>query len=91
MERTRTLSRKNWVKYREDNRERINKKIRDRKHNNPLYSNKSIDILGCSFEHFMKYIEDQFLEGMTWENHGERHLDHKTPVSWLIQKIKYMN
>ncbi len=103
MERTRTLSRKNWVKYREDNRERINKKIRDRKHNDPLYKltfsirssisnsinrmgyskkDKSIDILGCSFEHFMKYIEDQFLEGMTWENHGEWHLDHKTPVSW---------
>jgi hypothetical protein len=30
MERTRTLSRKNWIKYREDNRYRINKKIRDR-------------------------------------------------------------
>jgi len=43
---------------------------------------KSRDILGCSFEYFMKYIEEQFLEGMSWENHGDWHLDHKTPISW---------
>ena len=118
MERTRTMSRKNWIKYREINRDRINEKIRDRKNNNPLYKltfsirnsiynsinrmgyskkDKSIDILGCSFEHFMKYIEDQFLEGMTWENHGEWHLDHKTPVSWaeteeqIYELNKYTN
>jgi hypothetical protein len=43
---------------------------------------KSREILGCSFEDFMKYIEEQFLEGMSWDNHGEWHLDHKIPVSW---------
>jgi len=43
---------------------------------------KTKDILGCSFEYFMIYIEEQFLEGMSWDNHGEWHLDHKTPVSW---------
>jgi hypothetical protein len=118
MERTRTLSRKNWIKYREDNRDRINKKIRDRKYNDPLYKltfsirssihnsinrmgyskkDKSRDILGCSFEYFMKYIEEQFLEGMSWENHGEWHLDHKTPVSWaeteeqIYELNKYTN
>ena len=43
---------------------------------------KSFDILGIEYEEFRIYIEDQFLEGMTWENYGEWHLDHKIPISW---------
>ena len=39
-------------------------------------------ILGCSYEDFKLYIEEMFKDGMTWENHGEWHLDHKTPISW---------
>jgi transposase-like protein len=39
-------------------------------------------ILGCSFEEFKIHIETQFKDGMSWENHGEWHLDHKTPISW---------
>lgn len=39
-------------------------------------------ILGCTTEFFREYLEERFLEGMTWENHGEWHIDHKTPVSW---------
>lgn len=39
--------------------------------------------LGCSIEYFMKYIEQQFSEGMSWENWGRNgwHLDHITPLS----------
>jgi len=43
---------------------------------------KTIDILGCSFDEFKSYIEKQFLEGMSWDNHGDWHLDHKIPISW---------
>jgi hypothetical protein len=39
-------------------------------------------ILGCSFMDFKIYIENQFSEGMSWDNHGKWHLDHKIPVSW---------
>ena len=48
------------------------------------YSKKSKvnNILGCSFDDFKSHIENQFKEGMSWENHGEWHLDHKTPISW---------
>ena len=28
------------------------------------------------------YIENLFQEGMSWEKHGDWHLDHRTPVSW---------
>ncbi len=43
------------------------------------------NILGCDIDFFKKYIEDQFVEGMTWENYGRKgwHVDHKIPVSWF--------
>lgn len=40
---------------------------------------KSIDLLGCSYEDYMKYLENKFLEGMSWNNHGEWHIDHILP------------
>jgi len=43
---------------------------------------KTEKILDCSFEQFKIHIEEQFKEGMSWENYGEWHLDHKRPVSW---------
>lgn len=49
---------------------------------NFLKSKKTQSILGCSFEEFKSYIESQFQEGMSWENQGDWHLDHKTPISW---------
>ncbi len=41
--------------------------------------------MGCDIEFFKKYIEEQFSEGMSWNNwslHGW-HLDHKIPISWF--------
>ena len=32
--------------------------------------------LGCSIPEFKAHIEKQFTEGMSWDNHGEWHLDH---------------
>lgn len=45
-------------------------------------SSKTSNILGCSFEEFKSHIENQFNDDMSWENYGEWHLDHKTPISW---------
>lgn len=38
-------------------------------------------ILGCTYEEFKIHLENQFTDGMTWENQGEWHLDHIYPVS----------
>ena len=35
-----------------------------------------------STDFFKKKIEKKFIEGMSWDNHGEWHIDHITPISY---------
>lgn len=51
-------------------------------------SHRTESILGCTIQEFKEYIENKFTEGMSWENHGEWHLDHKTPVSWAKSEFE---
>lgn len=37
------------------------------------------ELVGFSIEQLRDHIEKQFSVGMTWDNYGEWHLDHKTP------------
>lgn len=43
--------------------------------------NKTIVLLGCSLNQFKAHIESQFLNGMSWQNRGEWHIDHKRPCA----------
>ena len=36
--------------------------------------------LGCTLGELKRYLEEKFEVGMTWENHGEWHIDHKKPL-----------
>lgn len=80
-----------WRKYREkkiaDPQFRVAKNLRDR-----LYSalrrkrglsNTAISLLGCSLSELCKHLESQFQPGMTWDNYGEWHVDHRIPLSWF--------
>ena len=42
---------------------------------------KTQKMLGCSFSDLLKHVELQFTEGMTWDNQGEWHIDHRLPLS----------
>jgi len=45
-------------------------------------SNKTTELLGCSVDFFLKHIESQFEEGMSWDNYGN------TKDSWSLDHIK---
>ena len=57
------------------------------------YSKKTrtYEILGIEFQLFINYIELQFKEGMSWDNYGKWHLDHKTPISWAKNEEEAVN
>ena len=42
----------------------------------------STEYLGCNIELFNEHIEQQFTEGMSWENYDEWHIDHKIPLKY---------
>lgn len=54
---------------------------------------KTYNILGCTFEEFKQHIERQFLQGMSWDNRSEWHIDHITPVSSAktIEEVEQLN
>lgn len=41
----------------------------------------TIEMLGYSALDLKYHLEKQFVDGMTWENHGDWHIDHKKAVS----------
>lgn len=38
------------------------------------------EYIGCDRETLISHIESQFVEGMTWDNRSEWHIDHKIPL-----------
>jgi len=42
---------------------------------------RTIDLLGYSAIDLKEHLESLFTEGMTWDNHGEWHIDHIYPLS----------
>ena len=58
----------------------------------------STEHLGCNIETFKQHIEQQFTEGMSWENYGEWHIDHKIPPKYnkpslgeVAKQLQYTN
>jgi len=41
------------------------------------------EILGYTYEEFVKHTEKRFQPGMTWGNHGEWEIDHIIPVAFF--------
>ncbi len=41
----------------------------------------TFDLLGYTIEELINHLEKQFTEGMTWDNYGEWHVDHKIPMA----------
>ena len=61
-------------------------------------SKKTFEYLGCDVEIFKEHIEKQFKDGMSWDNHGEWHIDHIIPLKYnkptieqTIKRLHYTN
>jgi len=43
--------------------------------------NKTFEIVGCTPQELKEHLEKQFVNGMSWENRSEWHIDHIIPLS----------
>lgn len=58
------------------------------KENNITKFGHYFDILQYTPEELIIHLEKQFTDGMTWENYGDWHVDHKLPItSFNIQEM----
>jgi hypothetical protein len=48
---------------------------------NQQKSASTMNLVGCSLEDLKKHLESKFTEGMTWDNHGQWHIDHIRPCA----------
>jgi hypothetical protein len=46
-----------------------------------IKSRKALDYIGCSIDIFINHLENQFKEGMLWDNYGKWEIDHIVPIS----------
>jgi hypothetical protein len=44
-------------------------------------TNTTFEIVGCTPQELKTYLEQKFTEGMSWENQGKWHIDHKIPLA----------
>lgn len=40
----------------------------------------TLELLGCSIEQIRQHLENQFINGMSWNNYGKWHIDHIKPI-----------
>lgn len=68
-------------------RSRIGKVLRER---NIGKQDKTYDLLGCSKEEFIKYFENKFSDGMSWDKVGKYiHIDHIRPcISFDLKNVE---
>lgn len=68
-------------RVKEDPSFRAMKNVRNRVRNFLFGKSPYSKSLGCSYEEFRRFIENQFEEGMSWDNYGEWELDHVVPLA----------
>lgn len=47
--------------------------------------NDCYSLVGYTPSQLRRHLESLFKHGMTWDNHGEWHIDHIVPVSWWLK------
>ncbi len=73
-------------RYKNDENFRIERLLRNRlwyalKSQSAKKSKRTLELVGCSIRDIRQHLENQFKDGMSWENQGEWHIDHIKPCS----------
>ena len=75
----------NKINYKNNDLYRLGKLVRRRVYDyitkNNIKMEKTFDIVGCSPKFLKEYLENKFIDGMSWYNQGEWHIDHIIPLS----------
>ena len=76
-------------------RTQVNSSLR---RNGQIKDKSTLGYLGCDLETLKLHLEKQFVDGMTWSNHGEWHVDHIIPLAYnepameeVKQRLHYTN
>lgn len=96
------ITRKNWERIKSCPLRRLRHSVAGRTHlaiKNAGFKKKSTTakILGCTWGDLKQHLEARMEPGMSWENYGEWHIDHITPLASakseeeLIALCKYTN
>lgn len=67
-------------------RDNIRKAVKNRTNYSCFKDKTTEQILGCSIQDFITYIEQLFQPNMSWDNYGEWHLDHIVPLASASSK-----
>ena len=46
-----------------------------------LKPERSLELVGCDLQQLRAHLEEQFARGMSWDNYGQWHVDHKRPCA----------
>ena len=85
-----TYSKKRYSKMKDDVDFKLSKVIRQMLRRVLLITgdeknDSSVNMLGYDRQHLVNHLESLFVDGMTWDNYGEWHIDHIVPVSKMIE------
>ena len=78
-------------RYKEDEMFRVKKLIQHSlwwycKKRNVKKEGRTYELLGYTVKELKEHLESLFKEGMTWDNQGEWHIDHRIPASYFMRE-----
>lgn len=77
--------RRSWMKKRSTPKGRlehaVGAKVRNSVRRGSKFGRRTFEVLGYSAEQLHRHLERHFDPGMTWDNYGEWHIDHRIPLA----------
>ena len=80
------INKRTRVRYKNDENFRLSKLLRTRftlalKSQNIKKNSHVLELTSCPIDFLKDYLSKKFEEGMTWDNQGEWHIDHRKPCA----------